>query len=139
MLAFFTLNINTVTSDTVVNRVNYGVIFTKETTVGVVYDYWTHTVQMNIPSMRVPSRVPIYCIHTVQGHENERCLPLQKMYQSVEKIRAELMQTLNDSLTDLMVMMPRLGHNQSKRAPLSFVGDIGKSLFGTARVKDVKL
>ena len=143
MLAFFALNINTVTSDTVVNRVNYGVIFTKETTVGVVYDYWTHTVKMNIPSIRVPSRVPIYCIHTVQGHENEHCLPLQKMYQSVEKIRAEFMQTLNDSLTNLMVMMPKSpkarSQSKSKRAPLSFIGDIGKSLFGTARVKDVKL
>ena len=33
----------------VVNRVNYGVMFPKETTVRVFYDYWTHTVQMSIP------------------------------------------------------------------------------------------
>ena len=50
---------------------------------------------------------------------------------------------LNHSLTQVLDMMPHLppsrSRSRSSRAALDLVGDIGKTLFGTARVKDVKL
>ena len=127
----------------VINRVNYGVVFTKQTTVGVVYDYWTHTVQINIPDIEAPHRRRSTCFHHIKGQINHLCLPLQHMYRSVDNVRNEFFKTLNASFAEFMTMMPtspsQKSRSKSRRAPLSFVGDISKSIFGTARVKDVKL
>ena len=122
---------------------NYGVIFTKETTVGAVYDYWTHTIQMRVPTIRQHRRTAVSCLHTQANQYNHNCTPFGMIYESVDKTREHYVNTLNESLTHLLQMMPQSkeqgSRSRSKRAPLSFIGDIGKTLFGTARVKDVKL
>ena len=129
---------------TVVNRVNYGVVFTKEVTAGVVYDYWTHTVRMPIPRVYQQKRVPVNCQHTLNNSFNRNCLPYSMIYQSVDRTRETYLKALNnESLTHILEMMPshkpETCRSRSARAPLGFIGDIGHTLFGTARVKDVKL
>lgn len=128
----------------VVNRVNYGVIFTKEKSVGPVYDYWTHTIQLRIPRIKQHIKTPVTCRDTQSNEYNQRCVPFSLVYQSVDNTRQEYIHTLNESLNNILEMMPQQSvgirsRSKSKRAALSFVGDISATLFGTARVKDVKL
>ena len=127
----------------VVNRVNYGVVFTKETTVGAVYDYWTHTVQMQVPRIRKHQRTIVTCRDITNKTYQSQCMPLGMAYHSVDKTREIYVNSLNESLSQILEMMPKSetpkSQSRSKRTPLGFIGDLSKTLFGTASVKDVKL
>ena len=142
LMVMFSLTVTTCHA-TVVNRVNYGVIFTKEATAGVAYDYWTHTVRMPIPHIQKHKRMLLNCHHSHNNSYNRHCLPYRMVYESVDVARETYLNTLNESLTHILQMMPShkasKSRSRSARAPLGFIGDISHSLFGTARVKDVKL
>ena len=120
-----------------VNRVNFGVIFTKDRTVHAVHEYWTHTFRLKFPKMHDVRNINISCSrhrpptpqyehcrgfqqmvsamvnvscakHLVVPEEHyQHCIRLQKMIRPVNHIRTHYWQSMAESIQTAMSLMPR--------------------------------
>ena len=71
-----------------VNRVNFGVIFTKDRTVHAVYEYWTHTFRLKFPKMHDVRNINISCSRhrPRQPEQYEHCRGIQQMVSNLVNI-----------------------------------------------------
>ena len=130
-----------------VNRINYGVLFESQGSVCAVYDFWTHTFQVPFPDLK-QSRLDrkadrnMSCEAIAPKHV-AACKVMEKALESVNDVRNQYVRNLKYSLKLAKKVMPKESGNvtsrsRSKRALLPFIGDISRSLFGTATEKEVR-
>ena len=82
----------------VINRVNYGAVFEEMKTVHSVYDYWTHTYKIEIPS-----------IHGAKPHgfNSNKQIDLHASFVTVNQARTQYLEFLNHTLDYIKDMMPK--------------------------------
>ena len=121
-----------------VNRINYGVLFESQGSVCAVYDFWTlKQSKLDRKADLNMSRGAIAPKHVAA------CKVMEKALESVNDIDNQYVRNLKYSLKLAKKMIPKeSGHvtsrSRSKHALLPFIGDIFRSLFGTATDKEVR-
>ena len=129
--------------DTVVDRTNWGVLFKQ---VARLYhsDYmWQHTYQVDISDIQsylISSKMvlPDLC----SDNSTVLCTEFYQSVRMIDMFRRDAINMLNSTVSMIYQLIPHKeiqGHLQerSERAFLPFMADISKSLFGTARQKDL--
>ncbi|XP_055958012.1 uncharacterized protein LOC130013243 [Patella vulgata] len=125
-------------SPKVIQRINYGVLFkpARAQTVTFGVDNWIHTFELALPIVpAMPANV--HC-----QHHNDTCAFIQQIIQTLNQIKAQTASNLNNTNIQIKKLIPEITSVtkvRSKRAILGFIGQISRSLFGTATVKDVDL
>ncbi|XP_071099911.1 uncharacterized protein [Haliotis cracherodii] len=119
-----------------VQRLNYGIVFKPTTQVHFATEYWVHTYEVKLP--HVPS------IPTMSGcHQgNGTCAILHQIQMHLNVIKTRCVSLLNETRHQIIKLIPESkvpSSSRSKRAVLSFVGSLSKTLFGTATTDDVNL
>lgn len=118
----------------VVSRINYGIVFTHDRTVDAVYDYWTHTYQVNLPVVDNITAYKVVCDDS--NPRDARCRAYEKAFLAVDRARAQYTQILNNTLKHIEIVLPKdsiaNSQSRSKRKVLGFVSEIGQSVFGFA-------
>lgn len=127
-------------SEKTVNRVNYGVIFRHVSQLDNSQQYWKHTFQIRLPVM--PSQSRMTACHA--SRNTDVCNQMAEIVQSLNQIRSQgydRVQTMIDKVYKLVpeTDFPKNDKQRSSRSLLPFIGDLSKSLFGTARMSDLKI
>ena len=116
-----------------VQRLNYGVLFQRETSVILTREYWLHTYEIKLPEVaKVPSIAT--CLR-----DNNTCLLVGHVLAQINTLRTETSSRLNKTLQTVNQLVPHastLKRSRSKRSLLPFIGKLSKTLFGTATVED---
>ena len=116
------------------NSLNYGIKFIQDKSIFYTNDFWIHTFKIQMPNNHV--------YNDINTCSKDNSFPLQMgctLGQEINTLRVNLKNTLDQLLSNFKQMVPLLDFDSmSKRAVLSFVGDIYGSLFGLATNKDVK-
>ena len=150
LLMVFLLGCSWAKADTI-SKLNYGVVFEGESSVCAVYDFWAHTYQILFPGLKLNKFVKdrgnrsLSCQALVR-HHLEACYIMKDALKNVNEVGQRYMSTLNLSFRLAKEVMPfELGNHTttgirslSKRSLLPFIGDLSRSLFGTATKKEVK-
>ena len=120
-----------------VNRVNYGVLFEKDRTVNAIYDYWTHTFQLKLPTLHGLEPYVLACEPEI--HHN--CRRYRKVFQKIDEVRHHFFINLNTTMERIVKLMPNNSiadsRSRSKRKVLEFVSELGHSIFGFATDKEI--
>ncbi|XP_053372746.1 uncharacterized protein LOC128546347 [Mercenaria mercenaria] len=119
----------------VVQRLNYGVVFTETTDLVIACDNWLHTFEILLPqNLDMPSLPPC-------RSNNQSCVIVTPVLAQLNSIRTETALRLNDTLNTMLELIPetRIHKSRSKRTLLPFIGDLTKGLFGTATMEDVNI
>ena len=127
------------TEERQVQRINYGVIFEKESHIVFGNEYWYHTFEVPLP--RKVSATQFAQCDIV--HQN--CYILNQVISQLSALRNEVASNINNTVDLIHQLVPKaeLSLNQNtqsrnKRGLFDFVGSISKSLFVTATVEDVQ-
>ena len=150
LLMVFLLGCSGANADTI-SKLNYGVVFEGEGSVCAVYDFWAHTYEIPFPGLKLNKFVKdrgnrsLSC-EALARHHLEACYIMKDALKNVNEVRRRYMSNLNLSLKLAKEVMPfELGNHtttgsrsRSKRSLLPFIGDLSRSLFGTATEKEVK-
>lgn len=119
-------------------RVNYGVTFTFEGSLQITPEYWSHTFDLEVPTGEATSPARI-CKH----QDEQVCNDLHQLIHRAQLIHSQCIAEFNLTLERALKLIPEFNlpetKSRSKRAILPFVGDMSKSLFGTATFHDVKI
>jgi hypothetical protein len=127
-----------VASESVKQRLNFGVIFRQRGGIQFGEDYWLHTYQIDLPRIANMSLLQSKCPHRL----NATCLTFANMLTRINGIRAQAESQLNSTMEQIHKLIPERPKEvkkQIKRALLPFVGDFAKTLFGVATVDDLNV
>ena len=117
-------------------RMNYGVVFELEAQLQLSRENWIHTFEVQLPEDINMIRLS-GCTRDI-----DTCSIVNDILLEVNQIRQETEITLNHTIETIMSLVPErpLGSgNRNSRSILPFVGDLSKSLFGTATFEDVQI
>lgn len=109
------------------NLLNYGLIFEKEGHVNFGKDVWMHTFQIKLPIKTKGTKI-------VKCKDKDFCQEFNAMIDQLNEIHRETIFHLNDTVNIIKDVMPtsaqmKNGKRNSKRAILSFVGQLSKTFF----------
>ncbi|XP_062585333.1 uncharacterized protein LOC134246997 [Saccostrea cucullata] len=120
-----------------IQRINYGIIFEQTTNIFLGQENWLHTFQIPLPKK----------IHLVELHCNSpQCKTAGHIIKSINLLRMQCMASVNTTVHQIHRLVPStilppkktyFGSSRSKRGLFDFVGQISKSLFGTATSDDI--
>lgn len=135
---FATVGASPATSHDQVQRINYGVVFKKESRLTLSKESWLHTFQVELPTFVKQSDVTIPpCTFGAQD-----C----KVYNDAVTFIRQLQHTtelrIRKTLEDINMLVPQstiLSNKRHRKSLLPFIGSLAKGLFGTATVGDVEL
>lgn len=116
-------------------RLNYGVVFKEDFKIILSNEYWLHTYEIIIPEhVKMPN---IGTCH----RDNATCLLISHVLSNINTIRSETSLRLNSTIVTVKRLIPeaRVRTSRSKRSLLPFIGDLSRSLFGTATIDDVNM
>lgn len=115
-------------------RLNYGILFEKQANVHFSNDVWMHTFQI-----RLPVKKGMKLISPCKG--KDFCENFNKLANELNILQLQTTRELNQTITTLKNIIPTKSknNNRKKKAILGFIGELSKSIFGTATVSDVKL
>ena len=114
-------------------RLNYGVVSKEEGQLVLSNEHWLHTFEIGIPSY-----VAIPGLGTCHK-DNSTCLLIAHILASVNTLRLETSARLNNTIETISKLIPeaQVKGSRSRRSLLPFIGDLSKSLFGTATLEDI--
>ena len=118
---------------TIVQRLNYGVVFRENGHLVLSNEHWLHTFEITIPDA-----VPVPSIGTCHN-DDSTCMMTAHILASLNTVRAETSARLNNTIETIRKLIPEaeVKRSRSRRSLLPFLGDLSKTLFGTATVEDV--
>ena len=116
-------------------RLNYGIVFQERTNIIISNEHWLHTYEIIMPD-----HVNIPNIGTCHK-DNSTCALITHVLSNINMIRAETAIRLNNTIETIRTLIPeaRVQTSRSKRSLLPFIGDLSRSLFGTATINDVNM
>ena len=126
------------------SRINYGVLLRDRGTIQASASIWYHHFVVKMPS--IDDVIPVNCIRHL--HKNMAI----KNCNSYDNDNDSFASVLNKQLVDEFKQIRKSArrnlnkltstdatHRNKRSAPLGFIGDLSKSLFGTARMEDLEL
>ena len=127
------LCLGSIQGKTIVQRLNYGVVFKENGNLVLSNEHWLHTFEITIPDA-----VPIPSIGTCQK-DDSTCMMTAHILASLNTVRAETSARLNNTIETIRKLIPEaeVKRSRSRRSLLPFLGDLSKTLFGTATIEDV--
>ena len=127
-------------SEQIIQRLNYGVMFQPKGQFKPISDYWTHTIQLVLPGYPDMNKYPRPC-STIKGVGTEVCQMLHSALEQSIDVQNSTKETFEKFIQQIYDTMPDIGKmnedSRSKRSLLPFIGQISKSIFGTATEQDV--
>ena len=118
-----------------IQRMNYGVSFQYRSAIQLSNEYWLHTFKIPLPAkLQLPS------IGTC--HKNkETCALISHVLAQINTVRAETSTRLNNTLETVYKLIPETQHvkGRGKRSLLPFLGQLSRSIFGTATLDDINV
>lgn len=122
-------------------RLNYGVLFEQQQQLYLGQEYWSHTFQIPLPK-KVYLHRELYC------NNAPHCKYGKHVIKTLNALRTQTMANLNATVHDIHMLIPQShlprpksfigsSRSRSKRGIFDFVGQISKSLFGTATSDDI--
>ncbi|XP_069109820.1 uncharacterized protein [Argopecten irradians] len=120
-----------------VQRLNYGILFEPNSKLHFGQEFWSHTFEIPLPSsMYLPELNPC---------RRRRCESLYSVVKTINNLRAQCMSNVNVTIAEIHRLIPHsyfpnsLSFNsRRKRGLFDFIGQISKSLFGTATTNDLQ-
>ncbi|XP_069123363.1 LOW QUALITY PROTEIN: uncharacterized protein [Argopecten irradians] len=120
-----------------VQRLNYGILFEPAQKLHLGQEYWSHTFKIPLPtSLSLPGIVPC---------KRRTCESANSVIQTLNNLRTQCMANVNETVRELHRLIPHsylpnnspFSSRRNKRGLFDFIGEISKSLFGTATSSDV--
>ncbi|KAK3097343.1 hypothetical protein FSP39_008811 [Pinctada imbricata] len=121
-----------------VQRLNYGILFEPVNQLYLGQEYWAHTFEIPLPKK-------VYYHHSLICNAPQ-CKHKQHILSTLNSLRMETEANVNATVREIHSLIPRtrflepktyIGSSRSRRGLFDFIGDISKSLFGTATSDDV--
>lgn len=126
------------TTNGLIQRINYGVVFKEEPNIILAQEYWMNTLTIPLPKrFAIPKSEK--CTGAKQG-----CSTLNNLAQFVHNLHVQALTHYNETMKSIQVLLPSVDLNpvqrrRQTRSLLPFVGSMSKSLFGTATMDDVNI
>ena len=118
-----------------IQRLNYGVAFQSTSYLQLSNEYWLHTFKLPLPAtLHLPS---IGTCHK----DKDTCMLISHVLAQINTVRAETSARLNDTLETVSRLIPESARikGRGKRSLLPFLGQLSRSIFGTATVDDINV
>ena len=122
-----------------IQRINYGVLFESSAKIYLGQEFWSHTFEIPLPKKAH--------LHDELGCALPRCEKAKYVLKSVNALRTQSMASINATVHEIHRLIPQSQLRQpnpffgssrrSKRGIFDFIGQISKSLFGTATSSDI--
>ena len=117
-------------------RMNYGVVFEPEAHLQLSRENWVHTFEVQLPD--------ILNIINLSGctKDAETCSVVNDILLEINQIRQETELVLNHTVNTIKTLVPEkrlVNSGRTTRSILPLIGDLSKTLFGTAMMEDVQL
>ena len=116
-------------------RLNYGMVFQTRSALQLSNEYWLRTFKVPLPAaLHLPS-IGTY-------HKGvDTCILIGHVLAQINTICAETSARLNDTLETVYRRLPESAHikGRGKRSLLFFLGQLSRSIFGTATVDDINI
>ena len=139
LLVLMSLNLwCSATAQKIHHKLNYGIMFEKKGTVHFGKDEWTHTFQIKMPVKKSSFKLD-------KCNDKAICEDYNRLISAINMIQKQNEFTLNETVNIIKSLVPltkthtKITKGKSKRAILSFVGQLSKTLFGTATMDDVNI
>ena len=116
-----------------VQRLNYGVVFERQDQLHLAGEVWLHTFEIPLPE-GINLQNAFAC-------KKESCQIISNLLQEIRQIRQNTKTMITSTLDSIKKLIPErqlINRNRRRRSVLPFIGDISRSIFGTATVKDVE-
>ena len=130
----------TVQAANVIERPNYGILFEPAGSMQAAYNKWSHTFQLTMPS-RLHVQDTVVSCPDKQGTSRHPCSTFVRALRRAHAIRIRTAHSLNSLRDEIISLIPRKrlpsSQSKSKRSLLPFIGEISRSLFGTATEEEV--
>lgn len=121
-----------------INRWNYGVTYIPQGIISATNDYWQHTFELPLPPATFPHIKSPTCVDT-----SNDCSLVDSLLVQIQDIQRESRITLSSIRSQIISLVPYMSlpdsTSRSKRSLLPFIGQLSKSLFGTASMGDIQL
>lgn len=122
-----------------IHRLNYGVIFKKDSTLVLSQEYWTHTFHLQLPNSIKPTNVSTRC-----NRNESHCYKWNDLVSVFQTLHVETQSHVKEVVKTIRSLIPQTNFptkssKKSPRAFLPFIGSLSRSLFGTATIEDVQL
>jgi len=131
--------------DSIITRLNYGVLLKHTDTFDVVTDVWTQMFVIQTPNVD-SSRLQmseVKCRRLASDHDND-CDHIIHLVEFLRNIGNKAVIRINHTFTEVNDLIQQFGDDDqtntprhSRRGLLNFVGEISHSLFGTVRDSDI--
>lgn len=119
-----------------VHRLNYGTIFKSEKNFVLTNEYWRQTYEIVLPKLPPRPNLKYDCITL----PSKACSSFTRFLHQIEDLDARTMLEFKETYKFLDENVPFIRiSNRKKKSLLPFVGDLSKSLFGTATMDDVNI
>ena len=115
---------------------NYGVLFEAQSQIQMSKETWIHTFEVQLPEQLNMIKL------SGCNRDIKTCSVANDVLLEVNQIRQETEFVLNNTIETIEKLVPERNHNlksRTTRSILPFIGDLSKSLFGTATTGDVQL
>ncbi|MEW8546929.1 MAG: envelope fusion protein, partial [Candidatus Thiodiazotropha sp.] len=120
--------------DDELQRINYGVIFQHKAGLELTTDYWLHTFEIQLPE-------PLTTSHLSGCHNDKNIChlfkPILKEIHDIVNRNEMMLNNTVKTIENLVRNSPTDKPNRRRRSIFSFVGELSKTIFGTATVEDV--
>ena len=117
------------------SRLNYGVVFKDTADLHLANEHWVHTFELPIPH-----KIVLPAISRCH-RDNETCIMVSHVIAQVNTIRAETSVRMDDTIDAIKRLIPeaKAKMGRRRRSLLPFIGQLSKSIFGTATSEDVNM
>ncbi|KAK3088640.1 hypothetical protein FSP39_021771 [Pinctada imbricata] len=128
------------TTNTILQRINYGVTFHKIADIYLGQEYWAHTFEIPLPR-KVHIQERARC-----NLQEPICTKAKSVIMSLNKLKIQAIASVNQTVHEIHQLIPAsvlpkqdtfFGRSRSRRGLFDFIGKISKSLFGTATSSDI--
>ncbi|XP_060564413.1 uncharacterized protein LOC132723667 [Ruditapes philippinarum] len=135
ILTFFFCFTQPATCSKSISRLNYGVVFKNIADLHLANEHWVHTFELPIPE-----KLTLPVIGNCH-RDNETCIMVSHVLAQINTIRAETSFRMDDTIDAIKRLMPEYQGKMSRRrrSLLPFIGQLSKSLFGTATEEQVNM
>ena len=130
-------------SNSVIMKLNFGVIFKQIDHFDVVSDVWSQTFLIKLPKVNV-SAITFGQLNCSQLGDPSGCGHLVGMLRFVQNVSNKAVLQIEETLTHIRMLIPEYDREQERsdnrrrqRGLFDFVGELSHSLFGTARESDI--
>ena len=121
------------------SRINYGIIFEKESQIYFSAEHWTHTYVFKLE--RPKDLIPIWpaCINCTNT-DNMLNTNIRYVFSQLNKLHNETIADIDKTIQNIFKLIPshEFAANRKRRSVLPIIGKISKGLFGLATVDDVQ-